>query len=248
MATRTVDRTEPRAGAPRPEGLRERKKRLMRQQLTDTATEMFMQRGFDAFRVSDVADACGVSEKTVFNYFATKESLILDRFDATMASLRAGLVEPGGLPLEVALRVLDDELAAHTTWLASQDDPVEAAGTFQRFRDLIAATPSLRAYENDMIDQLIDVTAQLIADRAGMTPGDPEPQITATALIGLWRVQRQAMRRYLDGARTPARAHRAISADVDRAAQLIDNGLRSFTTLTTKRRPPRRAATTRSRS
>ena len=47
MTTRTVDWTAPRSEAPTAEGLRERKKRLMRQQLTDAATEMFMQRGFD---------------------------------------------------------------------------------------------------------------------------------------------------------------------------------------------------------
>jgi Bacterial regulatory proteins, tetR family len=42
--------------------------------------------GFDAVRVADIAMACGVSEKTVFNYFPTKESLVLDRLEITMAS------------------------------------------------------------------------------------------------------------------------------------------------------------------
>ena len=90
--------TGPRAlgrGAAEAEGLRERKKRLMRQQLSDTATQMFLERGFDAVRVAEVAEACGVSEKTVFNYFPTKESLILDRLESTMTSLRAGLASPG---------------------------------------------------------------------------------------------------------------------------------------------------------
>ena len=74
------------AGAPEAAGLRERKKRLMRQQLSDTATRMFLDRGFAAVRVTEIAEACGVSEKTVFNYFPTKESLILDRLESTMAS------------------------------------------------------------------------------------------------------------------------------------------------------------------
>ena len=43
------------------EGLRERKKRLMRQLLSDTATRMFLDRGFDAVGVAEVAEACGVS-------------------------------------------------------------------------------------------------------------------------------------------------------------------------------------------
>src|SRR5580704_9227835 len=98
MSTRTVDWTAPRApgsGGRENDGLRERKKRLMRQQLSDAATQMFMERGFDAFRVAEVAAACGVSEKTVFNYFPTKESLIPDLLEATMASLRTGLAAPG---------------------------------------------------------------------------------------------------------------------------------------------------------
>ena len=111
----------PATGAAKVEGLRERKKRLMRQQLSDTATRMFLERGFDAVRVAEIAEACGVSEKTVFNYFPTKESLLLDRLDVTVASLRAGLADPGSPPVEAALRILDDELGGMTSWLAGQE-------------------------------------------------------------------------------------------------------------------------------
>ena len=95
MTARTIDRTGLRfaADATRPEGLRERKKRQMRRHLTDTATEMFLERGFDAVRITEIADACGVSEKTVFNYFPTKEALVLDLPDATMAALVAKMPE-----------------------------------------------------------------------------------------------------------------------------------------------------------
>src|SRR5580692_8599630 len=123
MSARTVDWTASPAGAPRVEGLRERKKRLLRQQLSDTATEMFMERGFDAVRVTEVAAACDVSEKTVFNYFPTKESLILDRWDATQQALCAALADPATSPVAAALRILTSELTAMTDWLASQNDP-----------------------------------------------------------------------------------------------------------------------------
>jgi len=209
-------------------GLRERKKRLMRQQLSDTATRMFLERGFDAVRVTEIAEACGVSEKTVFNYFPTKESLILDRLEATMASLRTGLAEPGVAPVQAALRILDRELGAMTSWLAAQDDPVQAGHAIRRFDALIQATPSLRAYQSDMMDQFTSVAAAIVAERAGMSPDDPEPQIAATALLGLWRIQFQSLSRYLDGTRTPAQVHQAVTADVRRAAQLIETGLNSF--------------------
>jgi len=217
-----------RSGVPEAGGLRERKKRLMRQQLSDTATEMFLERGFDAVRVAEIAEACGVSEKTVFNYFPTKESLILDRLESTMASLRTGLAEPGVRPVEAALRILDRELSAMTCWLAAQDDPVKAGAAIRRFGALIRATPSLRAYQSDMMDQFVAVAAAVLAQRTGTSADDPEPQIAASALLGLWRVQFQSLSKNLDGASTPAQVQQAVTADVHQAAQLIDTGLRSF--------------------
>ena len=232
---RTVDWTAPRTpetAAAQAEGLRERKKRLMRQQLSDTATQMFMERGFDAVRVTEIAAACGVSEKTVFNYFPTKESLILDRLEATMASLKTGLTQPGVKPAGAALRILNDELTAMTSWLTDQDDLVQASAEIQRFGALIQATPSLRAHQSDMMDQFVAVAAEILARRAGLSPDDPEPQIAATALLGLWRIQFQALPKYLDGNRTPAQVHQAVSAEVNRAAQIIEHGLRSFPSIT----------------
>ena len=232
---RTVDWTAPRTPGPgtaQAEGLRERKKRLMRQQLSDTATQMFMERGFDAVRVTEIAEACGVSEKTVFNYFPTKESLILDRLESTMASLKSGLTQPGVEPAEAALRILDDELSAMTSWLAAQDDLAQASAAIRRFGTLIQASPSLRAHQSDMMDQFTAVAAEILAGPAGLSPDDPEPQIAAIALLGLWRIQFRALSKYLDGTRTPAQVHQAVSAEVNRAARLIDTGLRSLTSVT----------------
>ncbi len=86
------------------EGLRERKKRMMRQLISDTATAMFLERGFEEVRVAEVAAACDVSEKTVYNYFPTKESLVLDREEPMAADIRrvlgpgrrADVAHPGG--------------------------------------------------------------------------------------------------------------------------------------------------------
>ena len=82
------------------------------------------------------------------------------------------------------------------------------------------------------MDQFTAVAAAILAERAGLSPEDPEPQITATALLGLWRIQFQALSRYLDGTRTPAQVHQAVTADVRRAAQLINTGLNSLTAST----------------
>jgi AcrR family transcriptional regulator len=213
---------------PADEGLRERKKRLMRRELSDAATRMFIERGFDAVRVADVAAACGVSEKTVFNYFPTKESLVLDRLEPAMASLRTALAEARFPPVQAALAILARELGGLTAQLARQGDPGQGRESIRRFGDLIRATPSLRAYQSELMDQFVAVAAEVLAVRAGMSATDPEPQIAARSLLGLWHVQAASLRRHLDSAATPERLFDLVSGDVQRAARLIDRGLHGF--------------------
>jgi hypothetical protein len=115
-----------------------------------------------------------------------------------------------------------------TSQLASHEDASQGRAMVRRFGDLIRATPSLRAYQADVMDQAAAGAAEVLAARAGMTAADPEPQIAAKALLGLWRVQADSLRRYLDVAPAPARLYELVSADVRRAAQLLDTGLRTF--------------------
>lgn len=188
--------------------LREEKKRQMRQQLSDTATRMFLERGFDGVRVAEVARACGVSEKTVFNYFPTKEALILDRLSDTTDALRQGLSSPARTPIDAALEMLDAEL----------DGFGGNPESYRRFGELMEAAPSLRAYRSDMMDRFVAVAAEALAARDGRDPADPEPQIAAAALLGLWRVQYESLRRHPGD---PA----AVRDDVRRAAAVLRNGL-----------------------
>jgi AcrR family transcriptional regulator len=209
------------------EGLRERKKAVTRQRLSDTATQLFLERGFDAVRVIEVAAACEVSEKTVYNYFPTKESLVLDRWDTTANALRAGLADTGKHPVDAVRDILGDELAALTGWLGAQRNQAAAAESVRRFGRLIATTPALRAYQNDTMNELVMTASGLLASRAGLRADDPEPQIAASALIGLWAVHFTALRKFLDGVRSSAEVYAAVSADVEAAARLIRAGLDS---------------------
>jgi AcrR family transcriptional regulator len=200
MSRRTLDPAAGPVPARSSEGLRERKKRQMRRQLSDAATGLFLERGFDAVRVVEVAAACGVSEKTVFNYFPVKEALIMDRLEITLDALRTGLADPARTPVQAVLMILDRELEAMTGSLAGDEN----RQAVRRFGDLIRATPSLRAYQADMMDQSALVAAGVLAARTGLTADDPEPQIAARALLGLWRVQADSLRRHLDLAPAPA--------------------------------------------
>src|SRR3954467_9925864 len=63
-------------------GLRERKKQQTRLLIANTARALFAERGFDAVTVAEVARAADVAEKTVFNYFPTKEDLFYSGMEA----------------------------------------------------------------------------------------------------------------------------------------------------------------------
>jgi AcrR family transcriptional regulator len=210
------------------EGLRERKKRLMRQQISDTATSMFLDRGFDDVRITEVAAACNVSEKTIYNYFATKESLILDREEDMASEIRrtlgpgAAKISPVVATVEV-LKTQMDDLFSHWEGGEQQD-----MSMIRRFVDLIERTPALRTAQVDMMDRLAQIAAESMAARAGVDPEDPEPQIAANALVGLWRIFFRAMVKYSDEKSTPSEVRAAVLEEVERAARLIDTGLWSF--------------------
>jgi len=86
--------------AGRSEGLRERKKRATRDAIAAAARRLFAERGFDAVTVAEVAVAADVSEKTVFNHFATKEDLVFAGGDTRLDQLKTAIAQrPAGTPV-----------------------------------------------------------------------------------------------------------------------------------------------------
>ena len=84
-------------GRRRAQGLRERKKLQTRELIAETARRLFAERGFEAVTVAEVARAADVAEKTVFNYFPTKEDLVywrLESFEETSSSARSATARP----------------------------------------------------------------------------------------------------------------------------------------------------------
>lgn len=184
------------------EGLRARKRRQLRQRLSDTATGMFLERGFDAVRVSDVAAACEVSEKTVFNHFASKEALVMDRLEGVSSALRQALRTPGELPVDAVLRVLDGELDGFADQLLGPTpgtdetpatrSPVASGGSsggaaapgqigarvgrYLRFGDVIRSTPSLQNHQARMVERFVAEVADALSERTA-APRPPEPAV-----------------------------------------------------------------------
>ena len=89
------------------EGLRARKKRVAREAIAATARRLFAERGFDAVTVAEIAVAADVSEKTVFNHFATKEDLAFAGREEGIARLVADITgRPAGASVLDVFRAL----------------------------------------------------------------------------------------------------------------------------------------------
>ncbi|MBF9066627.1 TetR/AcrR family transcriptional regulator [Streptacidiphilus fuscans] len=231
MSSHTVDwmaLRAPEEGAGPAGGLRERRKRATRRLLVDTATTMFLERGFDAVTVVQIAEVCEVSPTTVFNYFPTKESLVLDLPDDLLAALTSALAEPRTTPVDGMLSILDGELDNLIGWLQAQPDYAWAVDAVQRFEAMVRDTPALRAHYRQMLARMTDAACQVIAVRSGLSPSDPEPQIAASSLIGLWSVQVASSCKHLDGHKPPDQVRQAVTAEVRRAADLLNAGLCDF--------------------
>jgi AcrR family transcriptional regulator len=208
-------------------GLRERKKRRTRQQISDVATALFVVRGFDRVKVSEIAAIVGVSEKTVYNYFPTKESLVFDRADDGVARLAAALRErePGESPTKAMLRALEEDM----TDLEGLPDEIYALEAM--FADMVATTPALRAALRDLQSRLVEVATEELAAAADVDPRDPEPLIAARAIVALQELAFVSRMRHVEEGLRGRRLHTAVSDDLERAARLLDAGLWSFNLL-----------------
>lgn len=204
-------------------GLRERKKQATRTLLSDTATAMFLQRGFDEVRVAEIAEACGVSEKTVYNYFPTKEALLLDEEEEMADAVRDALSSWDDSPVAAMLALLEHKMQGLTDAFDEQGG-ASAMTMVGRFSDLIEGTPSLRAYHRDGVDRLVRIAADALGARTGRSADTPEIHLVAFALVALWRIQIESLQRHAGGGHTPSQVAELVTADVRRAGRLIDTG------------------------
>lgn len=148
------------------EGLRERKKRQTRQRISDIATGLILERGFDAVTVAEIADAADVSVNTVYNYFPAKEDLFLDRgldmVDRLSRWVRGRRV--GESPADAVLREL-------RVLVEGVSPTVGLFDGYADFMEVITASPALRSRLWALRQEtLTDLEATLRAE-AGPAPG-----------------------------------------------------------------------------
>jgi AcrR family transcriptional regulator len=200
-------------------GLRERRKQQTRQAISDVATGMFADRGFDEVTLAQVADAAGVAKMTVTNYFPRKEDLVFDRADAIVRSLADVIaVRAPGESMLAAIRRDFAERVARADVTLGLSSPA--------FARMIENSPALTSRGLEMIYEREQALGDAIAAETGLD--DPRQRLVAALLASVHRVlYAEASRRSLAG-EPRMEICAALAAESARAFDLLEPSLGSY--------------------
>src|SRR6266496_1006561 len=85
--------------------VRERTRRAVRGELAQLAVSLFVEKGYDETTIDDLAAAAGMSKRTFFRYFASKEELVMGKYEFFGEQLAEDLAaRPAGEPIWASLR------------------------------------------------------------------------------------------------------------------------------------------------
>jgi AcrR family transcriptional regulator len=199
-------------------GLRESKKLQTRQAIAATGMRLFVTRGFDHVTVGEIAREAGVSEKTVFNYFPTKEDIFFDEVPERLEALTDA----------VRTRRSGQSLIETMHQLHAKQCGRLASPGFAQFSRTIAESPALQAKETEVMAQFTDHLAATIREELGIHAADA--QIAANLLMSVhWQFFRNARTHALAGRSGPTTV-RHLRRDLDRAYRLLEHGLGALET------------------
>ncbi len=202
-------------------GLRERKKAKTRLAISNVATKMFIERGFDDVTVAEVAAAADVSVATIFNYFETKEDLFFDREGEGLEAQRRCILErKAGETITSAL---------HRGYLAAIDARVpDLMAHGASFLRTIEESSALRARARLGLGMGEVSLAETIAAETESVAGDPTPQIVAAMLVAIQRTLVENARAAALRGDAVASTKRRLRQACDRAFALLDGGVRGY--------------------
>ncbi|MCL7425108.1 TetR family transcriptional regulator [Streptomyces sp. YS415] len=194
-------------------GLRERKKRRMYEAVSEVAIRLFLEKGFDAVSVAEVAAAAEISKPTLFRYFPAKEDLVLHRISDHEDEAARVVAEAAGPPVDALRRHFLDGLERCDPVTGLNDDPQVLA-----FHSLLYGTPSLvaRAYTHQQRAE---------AALAEVLGGDLDARLAAGQIIAVQRILAlENWRRIAAGERLEDVRGDAVAA-AERAFGLLATGL-----------------------
>jgi len=189
--------------------LRERNKARARAEIADAALRLFMDRGFDGVTVEEIVSAAGVSRRTFFRYFESKEAALLAEYPELNARLGEALAITGELNAVDAIRA---GLHTMADWYIEQSDAVLARSQVIRSKSMNVGARNL-----ELLSQWERNVAEAVAERLGAQPGDLVPRAAAAMIVGAFRA---ALTEWVK-----SQCKQDLHALIDQALDLIEHGL-----------------------
>ncbi|WP_159324879.1 TetR/AcrR family transcriptional regulator [Streptomyces tendae] len=163
-------------------GRRERKKAATRQKIADTALRLFLERGYDAVGIRDVAAEADVAVTTLFSHFASKEALVFEQDEDFEHRLTRAVIDRApNEPLIPALRREVLALVRHCT--------ADSAAPIWR---MIDASPALRKYDETVRLRHAEALAAAIAADPALTRSETVARTLARFVIDAYSLSRES--------------------------------------------------------
>jgi AcrR family transcriptional regulator len=217
-------------------GLRARKKQRTRELISETARRLFVERGFDAVPVAEVARAAEVSEATVFNYFPTKEDLVfqgMETFETDL--LRVVRDRPPGQSILAAF----SSFVLEPRGFLAADDKTSAEDLIGMAR-MMATSPALLVREGEILVRYAASLGALLAEEMAAPSDDLQPWTVAHALMGIHRALIDLVRvRLGQGSTDRAVLAREVKTQGQRAVMILEQGLADYGVKAAPRPRPR---------
>ncbi len=193
-------------------GLRERKKRRMYETVSETAIRLFVEKGFDAVSVAEVAAAAEISKPTLFRYFPAKEDLVLYRI-ADHENEAARVVREGPAPVEALRRHFLDGIERCDPITGLNDHPAVLA-----FHSLVYGTPALVARMYAYLER----SEAALAEALG---GGLDARLAAGQIVAVQRILAQENWRRISAGEPVAEVKKDAVTAAERAFGLLEAGL-----------------------
>ncbi len=189
--------------------LRERNKARARAEIADAALQLFFDRGFEGVTVDEIVSAAGVSRRTFFRYFETKEDALLADYPELNARLSQALdaTEPDN-----AMDAIRAGLHGMADWYIERSDAVLARSKVIRDTSLNVAARNL-----EFLTQWERGVAHVVANEVGADAGALLPRTAAAMIVGAFRAALTEWVRSSCG--------EDLHALIDKALDLIEHGL-----------------------
>ena len=161
-----------------PPGLRERKRQQTRDRLTRAAMALFLERGFEATTLDEIAAAADISRRSFFHYFASKEDVVFAWQEESTTALVAAVAQRPAT--ESMLAAAENAISA----MVRQLEPGEAIAMARLKRD----NPALQARDQVKYEKLERALAEALAKRAGHRTEKLQARLVAMIVTGAMRI------------------------------------------------------------